>query len=428
MLNRKNAPAIHTVDYLNIPKPENIILKNGIKCNVINVGSEEVVRLDIIIGGGQWSQDKPLQSMFTNRMIREGCKGMNSSQIAEKLDYYGAWLDLSSSVNCTFITLYSLNKYFHYTIEIVSKMIKNAVFPEKEFSIIVENNKQQFLVNSTRVDMMARKKLNEALFGEKHPLGRYANADDYDNISIEDLKRFYINNYHSKNIVIYISGKVTEKVLDNIESHLGNEEWGETKIMKPFKNVTPMLTTDRKIFIRKENALQSSLKIGAFLMDREHPDFLKTRVLVTLFGGYFGSRLMSNIREDKGYTYGIGAGIVSYPNCGTLVISTEAANEYVEDIIKETYNEMDRLRNEQVSEQELQMVKNYMIGDMCRSYEGPFSIAEAWIYTETANLDKDFYARALDAIKSTTREDIRNLAQNYFCKENLIEVVVGEKV
>ena len=150
--------------------------------------------------------------------------------------------------------------------------------------------------------------------------------------------------------------------------------------------------------------------------------------MVTLFGGYFGSRLMSNIREDKGYTYGIGAGIVSYPGTGILAVSTEAANEYVDSIITEVYREMDKLCNDLVPQEELEMVKNYMLGDLCRSYEGPFSLSDAWIYIETAGLDECFFIRSLDAIRGITREEIRILAQKYFCKENLIEVIAGKKM
>ena len=137
---------------------------------------------------------------------------------------------------------------------------------------------------------------------------------------------------------------------------------------------------------------------------------------------------MTNIREDKGYTYGIGAGIVNYPGIGILAISTEADNRYVDSIITEVYKEMEILQNDLVSDEELTMVKNYMLGDWCRSYEGPFSLPEAWIYVQTADLDDDFFNRSLDAIQQVTPEEIRLLAQRYFCKENLIEVVSGKKV
>ena len=136
--------------------------------------------------------------------------------------------------------------------------------------------------------------------------------------------------------------------------------------------VPPVTTKEKRIFIEREDALQSSLKMGCFVMDRHHPDFLKARVMVTLFGGYFGSRLMSNIREDKGYTYGIGAGIVSYPETGILTVSTEAANEYVDSIITEVYREMDKLCNDLVPQEELEMVRELYAGRFMPVVRGTF--------------------------------------------------------
>ncbi|WP_288324809.1 pitrilysin family protein [uncultured Phocaeicola sp.] len=428
MLDRTTPPPIRQLSEFSIALPERRVMKNGMPLNIINAGTEDVVRFDLLIGGGQWHQEQPLQAMFTNRMLREGTRRMTSAQIAEKLDYYGAWLELSSSVNYGFITLYSLNKYFSRTLSVIAEMVKAPLFPAKELSVVADTNKQQFLVNSTRVEMIARKQLNRALFGAEHPFGRYAVAEDYDRITPEVLRDFYQKYYHSGNCSVYISGKVTPDIIRSIEENLGDDAWGEVKDKPVMQAVAPRTTSEKHLFVEREDALQSSLKMGSFVMDRQHPDFLKARVMVTLFGGYFGSRLMSNIREDKGYTYGIGAGIVSYPDTGILIISTEAANEYINSIIAEVYREMDKLCNELVPQGELEMVKNYMLGDLCRSYEGPFSLSDAWIYIETAGLDDKFFIRSLDAIRGITREEIQRLAQAYFCKENLIEVVAGKKV
>lgn len=428
ILDRTTPPPIRQLSEFSIALPERRVMKNGMPLNIINAGTEDVVRFDLLIGGGQWHQEQPLQAMFTNRMLREGTGRMTSAQIAEKLDYYGAWLELSSSVNYGFITLYSLNKYFSRTLSVIAEMVRAPLFLAKELSVVADTNKQQFLVNSTRVEMIARKQLNRALFGAEHPFGRYAVAEDYDRITPEVLRDFYQKYYHSGNCSVYISGKVTPDIIRSIEENLGDDAWGEVKDKPVMQAVAPRTTSEKHLFVEREDALQSSLKMGSFVMDRQHPDFLKARVMVTLFGGYFGSRLMSNIREDKGYTYGIGAGIVSYPDTGILIISTEAANEYINSIIAEVYREMDKLCNELVPQGELEMVKNYMLGDLCRSYEGPFSLSDAWIYIETAGLDDKFFIRSLDAIRGITREEIQRLAQAYFCKENLIEVVAGKKV
>lgn len=428
MLDRTIPPSIRPLGRFDLVRPERRRMKNGIPLNIIQAGSQEVVRFDVLIGGGQWHQTKALQAMFTNRMLREGTTSLTSTQIAEKLDYYGAWLELSSSVNYGFVTLYSLNKYFPRTLEIIADMLMHPVFPEKELEVVVETNRQQFLVNSTRVEVIARKQFNRALFGSQHPFGRFAEETDYDHIHTELLREFYQNYYHSGNCSLFVSGKVTPEIIRLIEESLGNGFWGETKDIVPLQPVKPQTIPEKHVFVEKTDALQSSLKMGGFVMDRAHPDFLKARVLVTLLGGYFGSRLMSNIREDKGYTYGIGAGIVNCPGSGVLAISTEADGRYIDSIIREVYLEMDKLCTDLAPQEELEMVRSYMLGDMCRSYEGPFSLSDAWIYTETAGLDDEFFARSLDAIRSVTCEEIRTLAQRYFCKENLIEVVAGKKM
>lgn len=427
-LNRQIPPPICPLSDIHVTYPESQRLKNGIPLHVIRAGMEDVVRFDLLIGAGQWNQTQALQAMFTNRMLREGTSSLTSQQIAEKLDYYGAMMELSSSVNCGFITLYSLNKYFPQTIELVADMLMNPTFPEKEMEVVVEVNKQRFLINSTRVEMMGRKRLNRALFGEAHPLGRYAEVEDYDRLSPEVLKSFYHQHYHSGNCSIYLSGKITPEIIQSVERALGDVPWGKVSQASSFQSITPQPEAGKRFFVEKEDALQSSIKLGGFVMDRLHPDFLKVRVMVTLLGGYFGSRLMSNIREDKGYTYGIGAGIVTYPGVSVLAISTEAANEYAEAVITEVYKEMDRLCNDRVPQTELDMVKNYMLGDWCRSYEGPFSLSDAWIYVETGGLDKEFFVRSIDAIQSITCEEVQALAQKYLCKENLIEVIAGKKV
>lgn len=427
-LDRSMPPAIRPVSRFDMVRPERRKMANGMPLNVIRAGSQEVVRLDILIGGGQWHQTQALQALFTNRMLREGTSTMTSAQIAEKLDYYGAWLELSSAVNYGFITLYSLNKYFPRTLAIIADMLMNPAFPEKEMEVVVETNRQQFLVNSTRVEVIARKQFHRSLFGEEHPFGRFARVEDYDRINPDVLREFYRKYYHSGNASVYVSGKVTPEIIRCIEEHLGDAPWGENHGKATLQLVEPNQTTEKRIFVEKADALQSSLKMGGFMMDRSHPDFLKARVMVTLFGGYFGSRLMSNIREDKGYTYGIGAGIVNCPGSGVLAITTEADNRYIDSIIAEVYHEMDRMCNDLAPREELEMVRSYMLGDLCRSYEGPFSLSDAWIYVETAGLDDEFFTRSVDAVRSVTADEIRALAQQYFRKEKLIEVVAGKKM
>lgn len=427
MLNRNIQPEIVEPEQLTVQQPERMLLSNGVLLNVLNAGDNEVTRIDLLVGGGRWQQTQPLQALFTGRMLREGTRRYTAVEIAEKLDYYGAWLELSSASEYTYITLYSLNKYLLETLDVLESIIKEPTFPEKELGVVVDNNVRQFLVNSSKVDFLAHRGLVKALFGEQHPCGKLVQEEDYHRITPSVLRAFYQRFYHSENCSIYLSGKVTDDCIQRIEAMFGKEPFGTDFRRPEKKEFTPVTFLEKRVFIERPDALQSAVRMGMITLDCIHPDYLKLKVLITLFGGYFGSRLMSNIREEKGYTYGISAGLLSYPQQGVLVIGSETANEYVEPLIGEVYHEIERLQNERVSDEELSMVKNYMLGEMCRGYESAFSLADAWIFVQTSGLQDTYFADALKAVKEVTAEEIRELAGKYLCKEKLKEVVSGKK-
>ena len=426
-MDRTIQPEIQTLKNFRVLTPVRTSLPNGIPLTVINAGEQDVVRMDILFGGGRWQQSQKLQALFTNRMLREGTKKYTAATIAEKLDYYGSWLELSSSSEYAYITVYSLNKYLAKTLEVVESMIKEPLFPEKELHTILDTNIQQYQVNTSKVDFLAHRSLLQSLYGEQHPCGKIVVEEDYHAITPEVLREFYERYYHSGNCSIFLSGKVTEDIISRVTdifgTSFGQHQQQVSRLSFPFTAVP-----EKRIFTEREDAMQSAVKMGYTTITRNHPDYLKLRVLMTLFGGYFGSRLMSNIREEKGYTYGISAGIAPYPGQGILVINTETANEFVEPLVREVYHEIDRLQNDPVPEDELFMVKNYMLGEMCRSYESAFSLADAWMFVQVSGFGDTHFEDALNTIKNITPEEIRELAGRYLCKEKLKEVISGKKM
>ena len=303
-MNRTLQPEIQELVQFNILPPERTVMPNGVPLTVINAGEQDVVRVDILFGGGRWQQSKKLQALFANRMLREGSRKYTAAEIAERLDYYGAWLELSSSAEYAYVTLYSLNKYFAETLDVLESIIKEPLFPEKELNTVIDANIQQYLVNTSKVDFLAHRSLLRALYGEAHPCGRYVEETDYHNITPDLLREFYNTYYHSGNCYIYLSGKVTDKITRRIEAAFGTVPFGNHQQRLVKKEYPFVAVPEKRIFTEREDAMQSAVKLGTTTILRTHPDYLKLRVLITLFGGYFGSRLMSNIREDKGYTYG----------------------------------------------------------------------------------------------------------------------------
>ena len=426
-MDRTIQPEIQPLKNFHIQTPVRTTLPNGIPLTVINAGEQEGVRMDVLFSGGRWQQSQKLQALFTNRMLREGTTKYTAATIAEKLDYYGSWLELSSSSEYAYITVYSLNKYLAKTLEVVESMIKEPLFPQKELQTILDTNIQQYLVNTSKVDFLAHRSLLKSLYGEQHPCGKIVMEEDYHTITPEVLREFYERYYHSGNCSIFLSGKVTDDIISRVTDIFGIP-FGQYQLQMPKSSFPFAAIPEKRIFTEREDAMQSAVKMGCTTITREHPDYPKLRVLMTLFGGYFGSRLMSNIREDKGYTYGISAGVVFYPDSGLLIVSTETDNEYVELLIQEVYHEIDRLHLDPVSAEELRIVRNYMLGEMCRSYESPFSLSDAWIFIATSGLKDDYFARSLQAVNEITPAEIQDLAQRYLCKETLKEVIAGKKL
>lgn len=428
MIDRTTCPTIKSFNAVDIQKPECYILPNGIPLNIIKSGEEDLIRMDILINGGIWHQSRPLQALFTNLMLREGTKTKTSSQISEQLDYYGAWIETNTTLNYNFLTLYSLCKYFNKTLAILTDILLNPIFPQDEFSLVLEKSKQQYLINESKVGIIAHKRFHKALFGDMHPCGRFAQQKDYELITVDLLKLYYETFYHSGNCCIFISGKIHKSTIDLIERELGSSSWGKMSLPTLLESKHLDTESEKKIYIEHPNAIQSALRVGGLLVDRKHEDFEKLRVLTTLLGGYFGSRLMSNIREEKGYTYNINANLIAYPYHGFLSISTETGNDYVEKTLHEIKCEIKRLQEEPVPIQELRMVQNYMVGEVCRIYEGALSIPDAWIFIKSAGLPDNYFSESGKIIFQTGPEEIRNLACKYLNPENQIEVVVGKKV
>lgn len=427
MLDRTRQPQINELTELNLQHPEVHHYSNGTTLYLLRAGQAEVMRIDILINGGRWHQTQLLQALFTNRMLREGTRRFSSLQISEKLDYYGAWLELSNAAEYNFVTLYTLNRYLPQTLEILESMIKEPVFPEDKLQVVVNANLQQFRVNSSKVDFLAHRAMVNGLYGNNHPCGQLPHEADYQCLTPEVLRTFYQKHYNSAGCTIYLSGNVTDDSLQRIESIFGSEEWGHILPATPLPVYTPQSTSEKRIFVEHPDALQNAVRMGCISMHHTHPDYCKFKVLITLLGGYFGSRLMSNIREEKGYTYGISASLIPYPDSNLLAIHAETANEYTELLIKEVYHEIERLQTERVDKSELEIVRNYLLGEMCRNYDSAFSLADAWIFIQTSHLTGAYFDEMLRAIQQITSDDIYNLANRYLCKENLKEVIAGQK-
>ncbi len=424
ILDRTIAPSIATFTTLGLPQAEITYLDNGIPLYVVNSGSQEVSRLDIMFSAGKCDEIAPAAAEMTNLLLKEGVVGMSSAQIAEKLDFYGAWLQPFVSYHNSYITLYSLNRFFEQTLSVVEKMVKCPTFPEQEFDTIVKRRSQQLQLELERVQNIAAREFAPYYFGEQHPYGKKREVSHYETLSTDHLRHYHQSYYTSTRCRIVFTGNITPSMIALLNQAFGSGMATGNK-HTPSDVYAQTLPTLHRLDIEKERAVQCAIRMALPVVNRNHPDYNQLRVVNALFGGYFGSRLNNNIREEKGYTYGINSAIASYPLASYLVLSTQTATAYKEPLIKEVFNETNKLCNNLVAAPELAMVKSYMAGDLARLFDGIFSVADAYVSLLANELPFDYFDKQLADILTITPERIQELANNYLDPTKFYTVVVG---
>ncbi|MBN2237429.1 MAG: insulinase family protein [Bacteroidales bacterium] len=425
-INRKSAPEIQIVKNLTLPAIEESFLSNGIPVYSIHVGTQEVVKIQLLFEAGIWYQSSPLQAYFTGQMLEEGSTANSATEIAEKLDTFGAHVHQKVNRDNASIDIYSLNKHAAAVIELVADMIKNPLFGEEELNRLKEQELQAFLIRNEKVKDIAQKQFNKLLYGDKHPYGSTANKENYLQLNPELLRSFHQKHYGSENCRIFISGKLATDSLEILDRNFGLGKWGTEQAIAKAEF---LINGSKQLihFTPKEKVLQSAIRMGQLSIGKKHKDYFDLSVVTTLFGGYFGSRLMSNIREDKGYTYGIYAGIYSNLSASSFMISTEVGADVAQKAVDEIRFELKRLRLEKVSIEELNLVKNYMSGSFLRSLNGPFALGEIVKTMYEYDLDPDYYQQYINQIHLVNPEAVLRIANQYLNEENMIELVVGKR-
>lgn len=426
-IDRTITPEFKTIDSVELIEATKAVLDNGLPVYTINAGTQNLVRIEFVFSAGIKYQTKPVVAAAVSSMLIEGTSNYSAAQIADMIDYYGAFFETEVTQDNSVLTLYSLNKHLDKTLPIIEDVLKNTVFPEHEMVTYLQNRKSKYIVNSKKVSSVARKKFAELIFGSAHSYGYFVELADYDKLKREDLLEFYNSRYGFDNCKIVVSGRVDEGVLKSLNKYFGDKNWAIKTSLSAYVPREIKSSRQKSNIVFKEDAIQSAIRIGKVMFNKTHPDYLPFQLLNCVLGGYFGSRLMSNIREDKGYTYGIGSALVSLQDAGYFFISTEVGVEVCSSAIDEIFKEIKRLREEMVSEQELELVRNYMLGTFLRSADGPFALADRFKAVHDYGMGYDYYNRYLNAIKTTTPKQLQELANKYLQSDSMTELVVGKK-
>ncbi len=425
MLDRKIIPTIEEAVHfdLQLKNCDRFALDNKVPVYAMNAGAQDVVMVEWVFDAGNWYDKQPMVAATTNFLIKNGTTSKTAYQINDFFEFHGAYLNRSCYNETASITLHCLSKHLETLLPVVREIIETSIFPEEELAIYIQNQKQRLSVNLQKCDFIANRLIDEYLFGINHPYGTYSNAEDYDALTTDAIKAFYKQYYLNGSCKIFVAGKMPT----GYESML-NKAFGALPLHADTPVVVehPIVTAAQKKveIINDENGVQGAIRMARPFPNRHHPDFQKAHVLNTLFGGFFGSRLMSNIREDKGYTYGIHSYFQNHVHASAWMISTEAGRDVCAATITEVLKEMELLRNELVDLEELNLVRNYMIGSLLGDLDGPFQLIGRWKNYVLNGLDENYFYKSIETIKSVTPQELQRLANTYLQPDDFYELVV----
>ncbi|MCB9047721.1 MAG: insulinase family protein [Chitinophagales bacterium] len=425
ILDRTQAPKIHDAiefDYV-LPPVNTQTLDNGLPLYWLNAGVQEVVEVDWVFPAGLWYEQKEGVAQAVAGLLKNGTSKRNAKEINEALEFYGASVRVKPGNDNATVSLFCMTKHLPQLLPVIFELLTESIFPQEELDIYKQNTIQRLLVSLRECDFVANQQIDALLFGEHHPYGRYTKRAVIETLTREDLQTFHKKSYDLSGVKIFMAGKVSEQ-----DTKCINEVFGKIAV-NPTALEVPTFTAEtiaerRHHIMNDENGVQGAIRIGSLFPNRHHPDFAPMVVANTLFGGYFGSRLMSNIREDKGYTYGIYSSTTPMLNGGSLIIQTEVGRNVVEAAVKEIYHEMDVICNEKADDDELLLVKNYLLGNLLGDLDGPFHIIQRWRMLILNGLTIEHFNRNVQIYKSITANEVQALAQKYLNKDNFHEVVV----
>lgn len=421
---RQFAP--HTINSatLKLQEPPCITLSNGVEIFSFVDKIQQALRIDMVFNAGSAYQNKVLVAGSALKMMREGSKKYRAGAIHAKIDYHGAYLDLQTTKDNGFLSLYCLDKSLPSLLPLLENIIKEPDYKEKSFKVFNKRQKQDFLVSSKKNKHLANRLFTAQLYGAHSKYGQVAQEEDFDGLKITDLMEFHHRHLEPSTMKIVLSGPVTDKMIHAVALAFGGM-WNSSPRPDDFLQETQF--APQYLFQHQEQSLQSAILMGRPIMARSHPDYFGFLVLNTILGGYFGSRLMKNIREDKGYTYGISSAISTQRKATGFMIRTEVGSEVTRQALKEIQSELNLLCNEKVSDDELTLVKNYLTGTYTRSLDGVYHQAEKFLITLENKLGMKYFEDSLAAFNSITSEELLLLAQKYLSPESMLTVIVGKE-
>jgi len=420
MLDRSLPPPAGEISKFEIVQARTTSLSSGVPVHVVDAGNHEILLTEFIFRSGKWYENMPGISFFTSKMLQEGSEFMSSAEIADFFESHGARVAVHSGADLVTISVYVMKKHFTKIVAVLKDLFLRPVFPDEELKIMKEIQIEQIKINDKKNNIRAGKEFRKLLFGETHPYGRSLEVPEVEKYITADNCRDYYRSVLLSGMEIIISGKLDREIYQALEI------FSDIPVISPpatrEKIKSPGLKENR---IPVKESSQTSIRYGRKIIPKNHRDYPPLIVLNELLGGFFGSRLMKNIREEKGFTYGIHSSLVHYLHDSYWIIGTDVKKEFASDTLREIHHQFTRLKDEPVGKDELDMVRNYLMGNFLSSIETSFSLADKFKNIYFFDLGYQYYTDYMHTLRTITATSIQELANQYLTEDSFRLAMVG---
>jgi predicted Zn-dependent peptidase len=416
-------PQIKVITSLQLPVYQSAVLPNGMDLFMLKGGTEPVMKMEVVFWAGASYEQKPGAAEFMAGLMSEGTQSMTSAALAERIESLGATLFTRGGVDTVRLRLLTLTRFFPELVGVVEEVMQSPALDEKELNVYADNKVERLKIDLKKNEILAYRHLTEAIFGPGHPYGRNAWPEDYLAIQTEDLRFHHTHHIIPQKGMILVSGSFGEKEIDLIYQTIGRWNPNHTNGMNVIQPFDVEFRQGFQEFAGPQSH-QAAIRIGRRLFPQTHRDFYGLFVLNTLLGGFFGSRLMTEIRENLGLTYGIYSSVDSFASDGCFYISTETATDNTQKVIDAIKLEALKLQHTLVPVAELDMARNYLMGHIMTQIDGPFSTIDLIKSMKIEHLDDHSFAQMVNTIQKITPGELRGLAQRYLNLEEWATIVV----
>lgn len=421
-LDRSKAPEFNIPSDFELITPTTLNLDSGLKFYFFKTPGIDAVKLEVVgkSARNRIPKEHVLIPSFTLQMILEGTRDFSEEELSEFFDFHATEAQPVLSYTHEGLSLLSTKRHLEAILPRFISLFTQATFPSESLEKRKSQRRLSLKLEKEKSSSRSSQLFRTALFGAEHLYGQEVNEEHIDLISSDMLIDYYLNHLW-QDCEIFLSGDLDHSQLNFLSKWL--EKIPSKRMVYERLDQPGMITL--KIHEERKDALQSSLRIGYWSISKSHSDYHGLSIFNTILGGYFGSRLVKNIREDKGHTYGINSSLVELGEYNYWVIGADVQKAYLNEVIQEVYAEIDRLSTELVSEEELEILRNYLIGQLLSRFSSSFDLMDRFKAVHHSGLDLSYYQRKLDYLKKVTPQDLLRIGQTYFSAHPFVEVSVG---